>query len=167
MNDENAGKVVRVTNISDFDFTPEMGAMYDGRPFPLRQGESNLYPYVIGEHLARHLARQIKLRNAPVRDDKELDGRGKDTPLWSLADENALKATIMSDAYSEEPGAAPKTEADRLVDQANALNENADGNKTAGGSGYKDKAEVIKELTRRQIPFNARDSKAKLEALLT
>lgn len=159
MPDENIGKVVRVTNISNFDFTPEMGAMYDGRPFPLRAGESNLYPYVIGEHIARHLARQIKLKDAPVRDASELDGRGNDQPLWSLADENALKAAIMSDSYTEEVSTTPKSAADILVDQANALNQQ-------GPSSYKDKAEVIKELTRRQIPFNARDTKANLEKLL-
>jgi hypothetical protein len=159
MIDENAGKVVRVTNIADFDFTPEMGAMYDGRPFPLRKGESGLYPYVIGEHLARHLARQIKLHAAPVRDEKELDGRGKDAPLWSLADENLLTQAIMSDAYTQTSDTQPKSAADLLIDQANALN-------NQGPTTYKDKAEVIKELTRRNISFNPRDTKANLEKLL-
>lgn len=191
---ENDSKVVRVTNISNFDFTGELGARYAGRDFVIPAGKSMLFPYTIGKHLAKHLAHQILLRAAPIRDAKELDGRGSDRPLWdeqSLAD---LIEKIVSEVYEEEKPPVV-SEGDRIAAKVADLNkvekeieEEAGGNVDAsaitpvGGidadgtqtpsSGvsdiivYKDKAEVIAELNKRGVKYDARSSKAKLEDLL-
>ncbi len=174
----NDHKIVRFTNISYFDFTSEMGAMYGGVPYFVPAGKSMLMPMPIGDHLATHLARQIILQKAPIRDEKETDGKGSDRKLW---DEKAildLKTKIVSEVYEEErPEKAD--EASVMAARVAALNRDfvpeapvptapvVDA-PVAGGStsGYQDKAEVIAELKKRGIQFDARGSKAKLEELL-
>jgi hypothetical protein len=164
---ENDTKIVRITNITSFDFTPEMGAMYDGRQFPLRAGETKLFPLTVGEHLATHLARQILIQKAPVRDAKETDGRGTDRPLWDDGAIAGLKAQIMTEVY-EEARTPVQTPADAVVKKVEDLNKVAEGTDTppVSATGYKDKAEVIAELNKRGIKFDARKSKADLEKLL-
>lgn len=192
MENPDDNRVVRVTNISNFDFTPEMGARYGGRDFPLRAGEDRLYPFPLADHLATHLARQIVLKKAPIRDEKEIDGKGSTIALWDEAGLNALKAKILTDVYTEEKKAPvsqddlmqqrvadlnasdilPKDESN-LTDSPNgALDASALGIPAGGpqqGSSdlvYKDKAEVIAELQKRGKIFNPRASKASLETML-
>ena len=191
MQDEH--KVVRITNIADFDFTGELGARYGGRDFVIAAGKSLLFPLPLGRHLAKHLAQQILLRKAPTRDEKELDGKGKDRPLWNEESLNELIKKIMSDVYEEEPTPI-LSEGDRVVQRVNELNQtkqeidseeggNADASDIVPVGGvdgdgkrapsepenvivYKDKKEVIEELNKRGIQFNARSSKTTLEGLL-
>lgn len=180
----NESKIVRVTNISNFDFTGELGARFGGRDYFVQAGKSMLFPFIIGDHLATHLARQILLKNAPVRDVSQIDGKGSDRPLWSDGSLEELKAKIMTDVYEEET-TAPVSEADRLAQKVADLNKaekeetlaaggNADASsivpaeETTGASiTYKDKAEVIAELKKQGKTFDARASKSKLEELLS
>ena len=179
---ENDLKIVRITNISDFDFTGELGARYGGRDFFVPAGESLLAPLTVGDHLATHLARQIMLKKAPIRDGSEVDGKGSDRPLWNDQSIEELKKLILAEVYEEEkPKVLSKEE--ELAKKVEELNkviaptaEEADGNVDASGIiptdsttseiTYKDKAQVIAELTKREVKFNARDSKANLESLL-
>jgi len=183
----NEYKIVRISNIADFDFTGELGARYGGTDFVILAGKSLLVPLTVGDHLATHLARQILLKKAPIRDAKETDGKGSDRPLWDdqvLAD---LKAKIMTEVYTEDKP-APVTETERMVQKVKDLNrveeevekENEGGNVDAssivpagddeGGAdeiiAYKDKGEVINELQKRGITFDARATKSNLEKLL-
>lgn len=162
-------KIVRFTNIAAFDFLPEMGAMYGGIPYFVARGKSLLMPLPIGRHLAKHLARQIMLQKAPSRTEKELDGKGSDRKLWDARGVDELMAKIITEVYEEE---APKvlSEAEIQAKRIADLNkgEADDGQPGIGSpSSYKDKAEVIAELKKREIPFDARKSKADLEKLLT
>lgn len=180
---ENDLKIVRITNISDFDFTGELGARYGGRDFFVPAGESLLAPLTVGDHLATHLARQIMLKKAPVRDGSEVDGKGSDRPLWNDQSIEELKKLILAEVYEEEkPKVLSKEE--ELAKKVEELNkatapspdEIIDGNVDASGIiptesttseiTYKDKSQVIAELTKREVKFNARDSKANLEKLL-
>ena len=174
-------KIVRITNISDFDFTGELGARFGGRDFFVPAGGSLLVPLSVGNHLATHLARQIMLREAPTRDSKQLDGKGSDRPLWDDAAIGELKDRIMVDVYEEEKQ-NPLSEADRIAKRVEELNkvvakpEEDGGNVDASGIKpvdetnsavvYRDKAQVIQALKDKDIPFNARDTKVKLEELL-
>lgn len=167
-----ANKIVRVTNISDFDFTSEMGAMFGGIPYFVPAGKSLLMPKPVGEHLAKHLARQIILRKAPTRDEKEVDGKGSDRNLWDDAVVNNMIARIITDVYEEELP-APRSESEIMRDKITQLNAvvASDESKNTDPSvpltsNYVDKAEVILELQRRGITFDARQSKANLEKLL-
>ena len=181
---ENDLKIVRVTNISDFDFTGVLGARYGGRDFVIQAGKSLLTPLTVGDHLATHLARQILLRKAPIRDASQTDGKGSDRPLWNEENLEELKKKILTQVYEEErPKVVSKEEmlAQKVeeLNRAAAPDEDADGgnvdasniaidptDSTSSEIVYKDKAQVIAELTKREIKFNARDTKANLEKLL-
>ncbi len=171
---ENSQKIVRFTNIADFDFTSDMGAMYGGQPFPVKSGETKLFTYELGDHLATHLARQMYLRKAPGR-AVDANGNpipGADRPLWTDADIVRLKGQILKEAYVEEQ-APPQSELERLQAKINELNKVIESQGTGpanttvpGAETYKDKSEVIAELTKRGIKFDARKGKAALEELL-
>jgi len=178
-------KIVRITNISDFDFTSELGARFGGRDFFVPAGGSLLTPLTVGDHLATHLARQILIKKAPTRDGSQIDGKGSDRPLWDDAIIAELKAKIMVEVYEEEKQ-NPKTEAERMADKVIELNKVVapepvptvvGGNTDASGVvpvddnvgsalTYQDKGQVIEELQKRGIAFDARVGKSKLEELL-
>ncbi len=173
-------KIVRITNISDFDFTGDLGARFGGRDFFVAAGESLLVPLTVGDHLATHLARQIMIKKSPTRDSKQLDGKGSDRPLWDDSVIGELKTKIMVDVYEEEKQ-SPLSEADRMAKKVKELNEvtkpeDEGGNIDASGVipvetenpiAYKDKAQIIEELKAKGTSFDARASKARLEELLT
>ncbi len=189
MNPENNAKVVKITNPFDFDYTHA----YGGVPYQLRAGSTQLFPWAIGDHLATHLARQALIRKAPMRDDNAADGRGgestrSDRPLWDEQAIEDIKKKIISEAYTEEV-APDMSEAEmwkKKFEELNAkiglstepLKANAEtptvtssdlpisGDKTKLPTVYQDKQEVIAELTKREVKFDARSSKATLEKLL-
>ena len=172
-------KIVRITNISDFDFTGELGARFGGRDFFVPAGGSLLVPLSVGDHLAMHLARQMLIRKAPTRDANQLDGKGSDRPLWDDAVISELKSKIMAEVYEEEKK-NPLSEADRMAAKVAELNRvvppEVGGNADASGVvpvedsnsalAYKDKAQIIQELKTKGVSFDARASKTKLEELL-
>jgi len=158
MSNENI--VVKVTNISNFDFTPEMGAQYGGVAYPLSAGQWQLLPHNLGHHLAKHLARQIIIREAPISGSKE-DQLG--AGLFTEENVQTLMGKIVTDAYAEAP-VAVKSESDVLKDKVDKLNKETDTPVTP--KEYKDKKEVIDELNKRDIQFDARTGKDKLEELL-
>lgn len=172
-------KIVRITNISDFDFTGELGARFGGRDFFVPAGGSLLVPLSVGDHLAMHLARQMLIRKAPTRDAGQLDGKGSDRPLWDDAIISELKSKIMAEVYEEEKK-NPLSEADRMAAKVEELNRvvtpEVGGNVDASGVvpvedsnsalAYKDKAQIIQELKTKGVSFDARASKTKLEELL-
>lgn len=111
-------KVVEFHNATDFDFTPEMGCMFDGRPVSGRTGkpgvaagESLTVPYHIGHRLAENLAKVSLTRSAPV-----VDAAGIPTgvPLWDVTRLQQLKASYITDMYVEEKPTA-LSETDRLM----------------------------------------------------
>lgn len=176
---ENDVRIVRITNISNFDFTGELGARYGGRDFFVPAGGSLLTPFTVGDHLATHLARQILLKKAPIRDSKETDGRGSDRSLWDDTVIDDIKKKIITDVYEEEKKAI-LSESDQLAAKIAELNRvtapeaggNADASgiqpsETADATSYKDKSEIIAELNKRNIKFDARANKATLEGLLS
>lgn len=181
MENINEFKVVRITNITDFDFTSELGAMYGGKPYFVAAGESLLVPWVLGDHLAKHLAQAILIRNAPIRDASQTDGKGSDRPLWDEQAIVELKGKILEEVYEEEkPGVISESEklAQKVKDLNNEVPPEVENGGNADASGllpteiinsdvvYKDKAQVIAELTKREVNFNPRASKKDLESLL-
>lgn len=147
-----------LTNLADFDFTPEMGAMYGGRPFPLRKGESLTANLTVVEHLATHLARQSLLRGNST---KETEGRA----LWNGDSITALAQTFIKKIGNID---APKTltKEEILLSNTKDFNESQVTEEPIAESGYKDKKEVVAELEKRGIAFDARATKATLEKLL-
>lgn len=176
----NAARIVRVTNPFDFDFTHAWG----GVPYTLPMGKPLLFPFPLADHLATHLARQALIRQSPMRDASETDGKGSDRPLWSDERIEKIKKDIMVEEYREEAPVV-KTEAELLRQKIDDLNAQfAEFKESLGddaapvivndpivpvvvdSSDYKDKSEVIAELNKRGIRYDARGSKTTLEKLL-
>lgn len=173
---ENEFKIMKVTNISNFTFNGESGARFDGHDYLIEPGEALRAPFAVAEHLAKHLAQAILIRKAPIRDAKEIDGRGADEAIFNEANVKTLMARIMTEDGVVEKAAAPKSPGQIMKENVEALNKNIkteggedgedDGVKTSADGGYKDKAEVIAALKEKGIPHDAKKTKAELEALL-
>ena len=174
-------QVVSFHNDTDFRFTPEMGCMYSGRAINDTTGEAGIgagvtmtVPYHIGHQLAINLAKVVMLKGAPTKD---VANSPQGISLWSEPGLENLKNSFLVELYSEE---RPKeqSQAEMLIAKIAELNKlearlNAKLGETTDvvesdvtSGGYKDKAEVIAELTKREIKFDARKNKAELEKLL-
>lgn len=180
-------KVVHFTNKTDFDFTPEMGCMYDSRPISgvsgkagVIAGESMTLPYHVGHRLATNLAKVVRTRSAPTTDPA---GIPTGVVLWTDADIETLKNSYLTELYSESRPTA-QTETDRLLEQVEQLKKFVVEKlgvtdpvpqvestvesevKVPVSAAYQDKAEVIAELEKRGIAHDKRQNKANLEKLL-
>lgn len=181
VSDPNEYKVIDFTNHEDFGFTPEMGCMYDGRPIfgitgapSINPGESIKLPYYVAQRLATNLAKVVMTRRAPAVDPA---GIPTGVPLWNTDGLEKLKNSYLTELYIEEKPTA-RTETDILMAKVEALNKMVEGLVTAKApetpssavidtkTGYQDKAEVIAELTKRGIKFDARQNKDNLTKLL-
>jgi len=172
----NTNKVVTFKNDTDFEFTPELGAMYDSQPIfggsgqPLQAGESIVLPWAIGHLMAKNLAKTVLNKGAKV--DKAGIPTGE--PVWSEESLEKVKASFLTEMYTE---AKEKTLSETEIMMAKIEQYNAAvevlvpdiKEKTETEvveSKFSDKSDVIKELETRGIKFNARLGKDKLEELL-
>lgn len=157
-------KTVVFENIADFDFTPEMGAMFGGIGYPVKSGERKIWLWDLADHIAGALAKQICLRqdkSSSSYDPKDPTG-GNGAVLWTQQKIDDLKAKMMSDVQiGEKPRVL--SEAERVQQKVAELNQ-VEPEITAVG--YRDKAEIIAELQKKGLQFDARQSKANLEKLL-
>ena len=172
MNPNNDLKIVRISNISPFDFTAELGAMFNGVPYFVAAGGSLLAPYAIGNHLATALAKQMLIQKAPIRDSNNTDGKGSDRPLWTPDTLDNLKAKIMKEVYEEE-AVTPMSPHDVMAKKVKDLNKDQQEDgvtpkdvEVKDPVTYKDKKEVIEALEAKKITFDARKTKVQLEKLL-
>lgn len=174
---QNEYKVVTFFNKTDFDFTPELGAMYDSRPVfgisgdpCIKAGESVTLPYNVGKLLAQNLAKAMMVKNAP-----QLDASGIPTgvPIWDEPKLIELQNSFLTDVYSQDKPKA-MSETDRLFARIEELAKLVEGKEPvvtedaepSPTSTFADKAEVIAELKKREIPYDARKSKSELEKLI-
>lgn len=170
-------KVVTFQNKSDLDFTPELGCMYDSRPIfgasgaSIKPGESVVLPFHIGNLLAKNLAKAVL--NAQATQDKP--GIPTGIALWDNDGLSKLQQSFLVEMHTEEKPAemsetdklmAKVEEYKSLVDKLIPQKEEPTEAEAPEVSTYKDKAEVIAELKKRDIKFDARKSKADLEKLL-
>lgn len=157
-------------NIADFDFTPELGAMFGGRPYFVKQGEEILLPEPAAFRMAVNLAKAILVKAVPAPEYGKGDDR---STIGQFNEDNVMKIVDSIIVTTNREEKKPTlTEEDRIAAKIEELNKfkqeimaevNA---KLAKEAGYKDKAEVITELEKRQITFDRRKSKAELEKLL-
>jgi len=117
----NVGKVVVMTNITDKDFTHA----YGGVPFTVKAGESMNFPYDVGVHLARHLARRILIqgdKGATKWDGKDVtNNNGNGSPIWNEQNEETTMQHILGETYTVEVK-AKESEATQLRRQVEELN---------------------------------------------
>ena len=180
-------KVVAFHNSTDFRFTPDMGCMFDGRSINgitgepgIDAGETMTVPYHIGHQLALNLAKVSITKSAPL-----LDAAGIPTgvPLWDDQRLLKLKNSYLTDLYVEEKSKV-MSETDKLmakVEEYKKMVEDLVVSKkeevpavvhapvvqaSTGPMTFADKSDVLSELTKRGIKFDARKSKAELEKLI-
>lgn len=120
-------KVVEFRNGTDFAFTPEMGAMFDGRPIfgitgapEINPGESLTLPYHVGNLLATNLAKAVMVRQAPIDDDSTISRGSLVKPLWSTERLEELKKSFIKELYSEQRP-IQESETDRLMRKVEEL----------------------------------------------
>lgn len=189
-------KVVDFTNRTDFVFTPEMGCMYDSNPIfgisgvnGIAPGESKKLPYHVGQRLAINLAKIAMVRGSG--DAPQLDANGQPIikAIWDTSKLESLTKSYITDLYSEDKP-VPQTETqklmakveeyktmvDALISKSTTAQPPADNDHILPGAEqfpapdgvtYQDKAEVIAELEKKNIPHDKRKSKAELEKLLS
>jgi hypothetical protein len=164
MQDPNIGRVVNVTNITDKDFTHK----YDGAPFTIRSGETLTFPWGIGVHLAKHLARKILLssdKGATQYDPKDptaMNGHG--SVIWNADSEKAMMARILGESWTVAQG-EKKSEIELLRDEIAKMNEwrktVEQGVKTHSGVATdKTRQELIQELKAAGGSFTPSDTNA-------
>ncbi len=176
-------KVVSFHNSTSFGFTPEMGCMYDGRPINgksgspgIESGETVILPYHIAHQLALNLAKRTIVNNAPSIDPA---GIPTGVPLWDETRLIQLKNSYLTDLYTEEKAVAMsetdklmakveeyKAMVDKFIPSVQANEESTEKVEASIPATYQDKADVIAELTKREIKFDARKNKSELEKLL-
>lgn len=171
--DNNDVKVVTFKNISSIEFTPALGAMFNSSPIfgkvevgKIMPNEELFFPYHIGRRLAINLAKIMLVRDMPAPTYGVGDPA---TSAKGFGDEeiNKLVNQILISEYSEEKP-IQESETDKLLRKFEELNktvEDLKGSKVSS-DGFKDKKQVIEELTKKGITFDARKSKAELEKLL-
>lgn len=174
---QNDYRVVSFHNSTDFDFTPEMGCMYDGRPINgtkvagVASGETLVLPYHVGNQIAINLAKRVLNTSQKAT----VDAQGVPTGIGAW-DEEMLekeKMNYMKDMYSEEK-AAPQSETDKLMAKVEEYKSMVDALLSKDGSdttviqptGFKDKQEIIAELEKQGVTHDKRKSKEELEKLL-
>lgn len=180
-------KVVAFHNSTDFRFTPDMGCMFDGRSINgitgepgIAAGESMTVPYHIGHQLATNLAKVMMTKGAPLTDKP---GIPVGVPLWDDNQLLRLKNSFITELYVEEK-AKVMSETDKLmakVEEYKKMVEDLVVNKkevvpveavaveavvSTGPMVFSDKSDVLAELTKRGIKFDARKSKSELEKLI-
>lgn len=144
-------RIVRFTNIMDEDFTH----LYHGDQFTVKANETMLYPYDLGRHLAKHLARKILFADAKP------DALKNDRALFTGDDEQALIGKILGEE-SNSPVSPELSEVELLRKRIAELN----ANKPEGAPEGRTKADVIAEMEAKGLPVDKRMSMAKLEEQL-
>jgi hypothetical protein len=116
------GQVVEMTNIDGEDFTHS----YGGTPFTVRKGETITFPYDIGLHLAKHLARKILIRGdkgaTSWRADDPTNNGGNGFPIWNEESEESMIKRILGESYAVE-SEREKTDIEKLQAEIARLNE--------------------------------------------
>lgn len=193
--DPNDAKVLEFYNSTDFDFTPELGAMFNGIGYQVDSGMKKHFPYHIAMRLAENLAKAVLIKGAPLHDPNAANPTG--TPLWGDEGVKRLKATFITELYSEStPIAQTETEKlhARVLELEKLMAEKLKGVPVDTLKGevksvselvnpivekptetvkpveapkvYQDKQEVIAELEKRGVKFDRRQNKDNLMKLL-
>ena len=182
-NNQNDYKVVRFQNNTDFDFTHDMGCMYNSVPISgvkgvngIAAGEEMTLPFHVGNRLAINLAKMVMVKSDDGKPLKDAQGNPMaDRAIWSETQLEDSAKSFLTELYSEaKPVAVSETEKllAKVEEYKTLVEKVIDGKaeapevSTPSATVFADKAEVIAELTKRGVTHDKRKSKAELEKLL-
>lgn len=159
-------KVVRFTNISD-SFFEATHAIDNEAPerYSFAPGASEVLPYPIARHLARALARRIKLEQASIVDPRQR------IKLYSDEDIAALIAKMITEVGAQTEF-TQKTQTEQLRELRKEWNSSTEPvsppptetDDVEVGESVQSKGEIMEELTKRGVKVDARKSKSTLLA---
>lgn len=159
-------KVVRFTNISD-SFFEATHAIDDEAPerYSFAPGASEVLPYPIARHIARALARRIKLQQASVVDPKNRVKLYSDEDIENLIAKMITEVGVQSEF-------SPKTQTEQLRELRKEWNQSTEpvsadvgvAEDVQEGESVQSKGEIMEELTKRGVKVDARKSKSTLLA---
>jgi hypothetical protein len=156
-------QVVYIKNISDKDFTHP----YAGIPYTLEVGTTRAYPYPIAMHLAKHLAMRI-IRAEKTKQGKVggKDEHGRTINIYSNTDVQATLDKIVQKKIAQDLPAV-QTEGERMKQKTEDMQKQFPGETEAPKVDAPEKkevpkAEIIAELKKRGVKFNAREGKEEL-----
>lgn len=113
--------ICEFTNIADFDFTAELGAMFGGRPFFVEKGGSLLMPEPAAYRLAVNLAKAML--NSRIVDTQKGTGDDRSAiPAWGEEKIDELVEKILSRKIFEQRKPV-LTDVDRIAEKIKELNE--------------------------------------------
>lgn len=188
--------VVSFHNSENFNFTPEMGCMYDGRAINgqkallgetgvmgIASGETMILPYHIAHQLAKNLAKRVFNTSAPAT----VDAMGIPTgvAVWNETLLEEKKNTYLKEQYTEtKPVAQSQTDVlmakveeyrkmtEELLaksvpkEEVKVETPTETTEKVEPPKVFSDKQEVLAELEKRGIKHDKRANKENLEKLL-
>lgn len=165
--------IVTIKNISTFDFTPELGAMFGSRPYFVKVGETLQMPEPAGYRMAVNLAKAILNSKIPIAETGKGDDRSS-LGVYSEEDVEKLVGTIIIASTREErkPVLSEEERINAKIEELNNLKAQLedkflkDTSESPKSEKFVDKSEVIAELEKRGIKFDRRQTKANLEKLL-
>lgn len=159
----NEGKVVEFTNITDSDFTHAFG----GQPYFIKARSTVMLPYHLAKHLAKHLARKIFISQdksaTRYMPNDETGGAGK--TLYTAEEEQEMVNTILGNTY-DQGRSTPKTEMELLNERVKQLEKEFSTQIQESTQNFREKQDVMDELTKLGIKYNPRETKAKLTEIL-
>lgn len=177
-------KVVSFHNAETFDFTSDLGCMYDGRPINgvsgapgIQAGETLVLPYHVGHRLAINLAKRVFNTSQSARVDEK--GVPTGVPIWNESKLQEQADKYIKELYTEEkPLAQSQTDllmqkveeykamVEKLLPKQEETTQAPVVTAQPVVQSFQDKQEVITELEKREIKHDKRKSKAELEKLL-
>jgi len=152
-------KVVTFTNITTEDFSHP----FNGQAYFVAKGETKIFPFVLADHLATHLARKILLAKDKIVAVKDDQTGGLGAPIWSDEAVEELKRQILGEVETRMPDVV-KSQDEILREKVEELNQES--GEPVDPEEYKSKKEVIDALTAKGIAVDVRKTKSELEAEL-
>ena len=162
-----------MTNIDKEDFTHP----YGGVPFTVKAGETITFPFDVGVHLARHLARKILIRGdkgaTSWRADDPTNNGGNGFPIWNAETEETMIRKILGESFTVE-SEREKSDIEKLQDEIKRLNDfrktfeedATTAQATSGDIATMNRKELFAEAKRRGVKASLSDTNDAIRKLL-
>ncbi len=142
--------VITIKNISNEDFTHP----YDRYPQTIKAGETLPFPYPVGMHLAKHLARKMAKQAFKLRDKGGKMDRKSVNMFNSTSVEPYMEKIVLT--RTDKPLPAVKSSGEILNERTQEMQKNFP--KEANKEVKVTKKQIIADLDKRKISYNPRDT---------
>jgi len=146
-------------------------------PFTVKAGETITFPFDVGVHLARHLARKILIRGdkgaTSWRADDPTNNGGNGFPIWNAETEETMIRKILGESFTVE-SEREKSDIEKLQDEIKRLNdfrktfeeEATTAQSASGDIATMNRKELFAEAKRRGVKASLSDTNDAIRKLL-